>query len=90
MVRVKMNDGTEVLLGLGWDEFREAFDEALAKGRALSVNGANGKVWAINPTQISYFEVVDPALLAAIDPEAVAAANGAHPGSVVDPSAVRT
>lgn len=60
MVRVKLNDGTEVLFEWSWDEMQKAFQYAVSRGHALEVAGTNGKVWAVNPSQISYFEVVDP------------------------------
>lgn len=65
MVRVKLTDGTEVLFEMSWGDWRSAFDRALAKGHALDVHGANGKIWAINPNVVSYFEVVDPSAAAA-------------------------
>lgn len=86
MVRVKLNDGTQVLFEMSWDEMKKAFDRALAKGHSLDVQGANGKVWAINPAQISYFEVVEPAA-------SEAAQNGdatAEPGLVAEPVADRS
>jgi hypothetical protein len=63
MVRVKLNDGTEVLFEMTWEEMREAFRNAVAKSQPLDVRGTNGKVWAVNPNLISYFEIVEPAEL---------------------------
>jgi hypothetical protein len=61
MVRVKLNDGTEVLYDWSFEEMEQAFQYALSHGHPLKVNGTNGKTWAVNPNQISYFEAIDPA-----------------------------
>lgn len=58
-VRIQLSDGTSLEVEIkDFKEFVDAFDDALASGRALYINGI-GEPVAINPNKILYFRSAD-------------------------------
>lgn len=60
-VRVRLNDGINLLVRTELPEFRKAYEDALKHQALLEVENGNGKMRILNPVQILYFEAADPA-----------------------------
>jgi hypothetical protein len=59
-IRIRLQDGSEILVQATLDQWHHAFRKALAKNEVLEVEGPDGNVIAVNPQQIQYF-IEDPA-----------------------------
>lgn len=59
-INIYINDGVELRVDdLSWDEMLKLFHKALSNKQSLRVVNGNGKVRAVNPHQILYFEEVE-------------------------------
>ena len=67
-VRIRLNDGINLVARATLDEFTKAYEAALKKGEPLEVENGNGKVRRLNPVQILYFEDADTPDVADQDP----------------------
>jgi hypothetical protein len=59
-IRIRLQDGSEILVQATLDQWHHAFRKALAKNEVLEVESPDGNVIAVNPQQIQYFRE-DPA-----------------------------
>ena len=55
-VRVRLNDGINLIARADLDEFTKAYLSALKNGEPLEIENGTGKIRRINPVQILYFE----------------------------------
>jgi hypothetical protein len=54
-IRIRLQDGSELLVQATLDQLHHAFRKALAKNEVLEVEDPDGNVIAVNPQQIQYF-----------------------------------
>lgn len=59
-IRIRLQDGSEILVQATLDQLHHAFRRAIAKNEVLEIEGPDGNVIAVNPQQIQYFRE-DPA-----------------------------
>lgn len=63
-VRVKLNDGSQVIAYLSFEDMHKAYQKALDRNTTLDIK-QNGEIKrAVSPMQILYFEPVDEATVA--------------------------
>jgi hypothetical protein len=60
-VRVRLNDGINLVVRAELTEFRKAYEDALKHHTLLEVENGDGKMRVLNPVQILYFEDADEA-----------------------------
>lgn len=60
-VRVRLNDGINLVVNAEIDDFRKAYEDALKNKKLLEVENGQGKMRVLNPVQILYFEAATEA-----------------------------
>jgi hypothetical protein len=55
-VKVRLNDGINLVVNANIDDFRKAYEDALKNSLLLEVENGQGKMRVLNPVQILYFE----------------------------------
>jgi hypothetical protein len=55
-VRIRMNDGINLVARIELEEFTQAYQSALKNDELLEIENGNGHLRRLNPVQILYFE----------------------------------
>jgi hypothetical protein len=67
-VRIRLNDGINLVARTTLDEFTKVYEAALKNGEPLEVENGSGRLRRLNPVQILYFEDADTADVEDRDP----------------------
>jgi hypothetical protein len=67
-VRIRLNDGINLMARAELNEFTKAYQDALKNNKLLEIENGSGRMRVLNPQQILYFEDADTADQADEDP----------------------